>query len=304
MRKKALITGAFGFIGRYTALEYYKRGYNVIGIGHGGWNETEYNKWGISEFYDLDITIENLLKISKKFNVIVHCAGSASVARSFQNPIQDFERTVITTLNLLEYIKNYSIDSKLVYLSSAAVYGESDENVLAENMVLNPISPYGLHKKIAEEICEDYSKNYGLNIVILRLFSVYGVGLKKQLLWDACNKISTNKNIFWGSGDETRDWINIKDLVKFIFFSSNYADETCTVYNIGSGHGISVKEILGIVFKYFNINEVPQFNGMKDNGNPLRYVANIEKIKKWNIDLKYGIEEGIKEYVQWFKNKQ
>ena len=121
MKKKVLVTGAYGFIGRYVAREYHKNGYYVIGMGHGTWNLVDTNIWGIDEFYSCDITIESLAKYAIDIDVIVHCAGSGSVGFSVENPLQDFERTVQTTYFVLEFIRKYSYNTTLIYPSSAAV---------------------------------------------------------------------------------------------------------------------------------------------------------------------------------------
>lgn len=303
MNKTVLITGAYGFIGRYVALEYSKQGYYVIGVGHSSWDGDEYIKWGIKEFYNIDINIDNLKKIKSKINIIVHCAGGASVSFSFKKPIEDFKKTVNTTINVLEFIKQHSHNTKFIYLSSAAVYGENHLKYLDEETILNPISPYGFHKKIAEEICQNYARQYSMNIIILRLFSVYGEELRKQLLWDACNKVESNQNIFLGTGDEIRDWLHVKDVARYICVAANYIDTNCNIYNVGSGKGETVRNILKILFSFFNLEEEPMFNNIIDKGNPNQYIANIEKIKNWHVHNHIEIKKGIENYVKWYKRK-
>lgn len=303
MKKTVLITGAYGFIGRYVALEYAKKGFCVIGIGHSAWLKDEFKKWGITKFYNDDINIENLKNISleNSIDVIIHCAGGSSVSLSFKYPEVDFKKTVNSTLSVLEFIRIYSNRTILIFLSSAAVYGETGLDNINEDTILNPVSPYGFNKKIAEEICQMYSRVYSIKIIILRLFSIYGNELKKQLLWDACNKISINKNIFFGTGNEIRDWMHIKDLTKYILYAGTYLNERFAIYNIGSGKGESINKILKILFNKFGVNEEPVFNNIIDIGNPLKYVANVDKIKKWNIDRDIEIEKGIEDYVKWYK---
>ena len=101
------------------------------------------------------------------------------------------------------YKRQYSYNTKLIYPSSAAVYGFSNNLPLKEYSDLNPISPYGYHKKIVEELCRMYVEQYAVKVVVLRLFSVYGKELKKQLLWDACKKL-LEKIIFFTVQEKRR----------------------------------------------------------------------------------------------------
>ncbi len=100
-----LITGAYGFLGRYTAKNFKEKGYSVTGIGHGKWYFDEYRDWGIDEWYETTITFESLMNINKEFDVIVHCGGAAAVSFSYENPYEDFQKSVQSTLSILEYIR-------------------------------------------------------------------------------------------------------------------------------------------------------------------------------------------------------
>ncbi|MDO5379829.1 MAG: NAD-dependent epimerase/dehydratase family protein [Acidaminococcaceae bacterium] len=304
MKQMVLVTGAYGFIGRYVAKEYHENGYYVIGMGHGNWSPTDANLWGIDEFYNCDISIENLVKYAIDVDVIVHCAGSGSVGFSVENPLQDFERTVRTTYFVLEFIRKYSHNTKLIYSSSAAVYGISDKVLLEECSDLNPISPYGFHKKIVEDLCRMYVEQYSIKIVVLRLFSVYGNELKKQLLWDACKKIVGKNNLFYGTGKEKRDWIHVVDVARYFFVATQYVNEKFEIYNVASGHSTTVEDMLEILYFAYGTNQRPVFNGQVNSGNPMHYLADVNKIQDWNVKNKIHLSQGIKEYVRWFKNEE
>lgn len=305
MNKKVLITGVYGFIGRYIALEYKKNGYYVIGMGHGNWDENKCKRWGVDECYFGDITLDNLIQNRLEADIIIHCAGGASVGESLRNPMLDFERTVCSLQHILEYIRIYSPASKLIYPSSAAVYGNITDMPLKENNLLKPISPYGVHKKIAEELCSLYCRQYSVSAIIVRLFSVYGNGLRKQLLYDACRKIRSGNSVFWGTGQETRDWIHVKDVAKLFYMARTRANKNCLIANFGSGIGIQIKDILHCLFAFFHNSLLPSFNGKNNAGNPQHYLANIEEIKRWGWKKSVSLEDGIREYVRWYlKNEK
>ena len=124
--KTALVTGARGFIGRYVAKHLSENGWYVIGIGHGDWiNTQEQKEWGVSDWYNSNLTVDILRDIKYPLDSIIHCAGSASVAYSFQNPLQDFENGALSLMNVLEYARLFS-RPKIIVLSSAAVYGNDE----------------------------------------------------------------------------------------------------------------------------------------------------------------------------------
>ena len=162
------MTGAHGFLGRYVAKIYGQAGFYVIGLGHGRWSASEAREWGVDEWHHADVDMDSLQKYASDASIIIHCAGSGSVGFSLSNPMKDFERTVWTTHYVLEYIRTYSPKTRLLYPSSAAVYGNQEHLPLTTDMMPNPISPYGVHKNIVEELCGMYAKQYGVFGVLVR----------------------------------------------------------------------------------------------------------------------------------------
>jgi len=299
--KKILISGAYGFLGRNIAKEFKKHGDYVVGIGHGKWDYDEFSKWGIDEWYETTITFEALLNIKHKFDIIVHCGGSGSVGFSWENPYEDFQKSVQSTIAILEYIRIQNINCKFIYPSSPAVQGNLGHIQIQESMVSNPVSPYGFHKKIAEEICLSYYKNFNINIGIIRYFSIYGNGLQKQLLWDACKKIhKSNEVVFFGTGNETRDWIHISDAATLLYTFSTKI-KGYEVINGGTGIETPIYRIIDLLNTYMGKQVNIKFNGITKEGDPLHFWADIKKAKSLNWKPLIGISKGIKDYVTYFK---
>jgi len=299
--KTVCITGAYGFIGRNTAKYYAEQGWHVIGIGHGTWGRTEWKTWGLADWHATDITLDSLITYAGKPDVIIHCAGSGSVTFSMDHPFQDFQRTVDTTAAVLEFARIYNPESRIIFLSSAGVYGSTDKLPIKESTELKPISPYGLHKKMAEDLCLSYTKHLGLHIDVIRFFSIYGNSLRKQLLWDACLKLQNKETTFFGSGREIRDWLHIEDAVSLIYKTAQSATEPGLIINGGTGVGISVQEILGELFRCFDSTDVPQFSGKVRSGDPVHYVADISRSREIGWSPVISWKEGICSYVKWFK---
>jgi UDP-glucose 4-epimerase len=300
MQKVVLVTGAYGFLGRNVAKHFAKTGSFVVGIGHGIWEREEWTEWGISEWHTADITLDSLVMYAGLPDTIIHCAGSGSVSFSMSYPQQDFQRTVDATAAVLEFARLYASQAHVVYPSSAGVYGNVDKLPISECHRLLPVSPYGVHKKISEEMCCSYAQHFNLSVAIVRLFSVYGIGLRKQLLWDACMKIRYGENSFFGTGMEMRDWLHINDTVLLLSLASEHASNDCPIVNGGAGEGVFVHEVLSELFNCFGKYETPHFSGTLRGGDPVHYVADIRCYSAWGFSPRVGWREGVRQYAAWF----
>ena len=301
--KTVLVTGAFGFLGRAVGRCFKREGFRVVGMGHGHWDPTDAYTHGIDRWVNSTILLSSLTNLEETFDVVVHCAGSGSVGYSITNPLQDFNKSVGSTIELLEYIRLNLPDAVLIYPSSAGVYGAKEDAPIRETDHLNPISPYGFHKKISEECCESYSRNFGLNIKIIRFFSIYGPGLMKQLLWDALGELLANKSKveLWGTGEETRDWIHVNDASALILEVSRQPP-SYEVYNGANGDRLTITDILTLLKENICSPPLVSFNGLIRPGDPRFYHADVSGSKKIGWTPRIPLEAGIKEYLTWYRN--
>jgi len=306
MKKVILVTGVLGFLGRHVASYFKEKNYFIIGIDREKCNKKTQLIYKIDKFINTNINLEMMKKIDEKVDYIVHCAGSSSVGYSIDNPYITYKDTVDCTYEILEYIRTVNPNSILIYPSSVAVYGEKADRPIRENEYLDPISPYGYFKKIVEELCELYSKLYNLDISIIRFYSIYGTHLKKQLLWDACMKFSSNDNniFFFGTGEETRDWIHVQDALSLIASIIENKPKGIFIINGASGRRIRNKDIILEVAQYFGKTQ-NDFRFIKKNkiGDPLHYHADIAKALNIGWQPTVLLENGIKDYVRWFKKE-
>jgi UDP-glucose 4-epimerase len=272
-------------------------------VGHGDWSDYEAKRWGVDSWFREDVDLITLSsKLAEPPDSIFHCAGGSSVSSSFEDSNTDFEKTVGSTGAVLEYARLMSPDCKITYISSAAVYGRSDILPTPVNTFLRPISPYGFHKKLAEDLCFSAAEFHGLNVSIVRLFSVYGAGLRKQLLWDACKKLCAGDFIFHGTGNETRDWIHIDDAVKLVIASNKFADEGFRIVNGAGGESLKNSDILTLIGKQFYSDFQLKFIGDKHIGNPDHYSADISCANHYGWKPTESLEMRVVEYVDWFKS--
>ena len=304
MQKIVIITGALGFIGQNIAREFKNNYYYVIGIGHGSASKNELEDIGIDDWYEEDLTMLALKKINKLPDLIVHCAGGSTVGKSIENPYLDYHKTVNSTLELLDYIRLVTPNTPIIYLSSAAIYGSKEDLIIDEQESPNPVSPYGFHKLASESICKSYSHCFGIKVAIVRLFSIYGEGLTKQLLWEACNKIVNNAGdvSFHGTGSETRDWLHVKDVASLVVHLAT-REFSFLILNGGYSRKTTVKEILEMLLSEIKQKDTRiSFTGNIKEGDPKYYFAGINEALKIGWEPKLPLELGIKNYVKWFKN--
>lgn len=308
MMSIAWITGAHGFIGRHLARSLKAEGYQVAGIGHGAWPAAEAAQWGLSFWLNGEISASNLGQMRQVLGLpdkVFHLAGGSSVSAAMAHPHEDFTRTVVSTAELLEWLRQHSPATRLVAVSSAAVYGSSHMGPISEEARLSPFSPYGAHKLMMEELCRSYAANFGLRVVMPRLFSVYGAGLKKQLLWDLCGKIAAGGPVeLGGSGDELRDWVDVRDVVRGLERVGNLADVKAPVINLATGMATSVREIAALVIASWRgcTSAAPtvSFSGSSRPGDPFSLVADVTRMRSYGTENCIPVAQGVGDYVAWY----
>jgi UDP-glucose 4-epimerase len=187
-----------------------------------------------------------------------------------------------------------------VLVSSAAVYGEVAQRPIPEDAPLCPVSPYGVHKLQAEDLCRSYSRHFGVRTVVVRLFSVYGPGLRRQLLWDACEKLRSGSATFSGTGNEVRDWLHVKDAARLLAVAAAHASTECPVANGGYGMGRSVREVVATLAEDLGANATPCFTGARRSGDPKCYVADLTTAKSWGWQPAIEWRSGMRAYAEWY----
>jgi UDP-glucose 4-epimerase len=234
---------------------------------------------------------------------VFHLAGGASVGQSTKDPRRDFDLTVSSTVEVLEYLRAHNPAAHLVYISSAAVYGGTDPGVPGAQRARTPVSHYGMHKKIAEDLCSFYAEKYRLRISIVRPFSVYGPGLRKQLLWDALNKADRGNTEFFGTGTEVRDWVYVSDLANLLLEVGlgRLAASVDAPLDAGTSTGVSVEQILTRLLGLYKPGLAPRFLGAANTGNPDVLVAPNAQPDVKQILSRVSLDEGLQRYVAWYR---
>lgn len=306
-----LITGAAGFIASHLCRRLLKEGLSVIGVD----SFTDYYPKWIKEknihsllkeknfkFIAEDLENLDLKKLLNKTDYIFHLAAQAGVRTSWgQNFSVYIKNNIQATQKLLESAKEIPL-KKFIYASSSSVYGLCPELPMTEISPLYPLSPYGVTKLAAEQLCFLYFKNYGVPVVSLRYFTVYGPGQRPDMAFHKFFKALTeNKTItVYGDGKQTRDFTYIDDIIEANLAALDRG-KIGEIYNIGGGNQEKLKNIFPIIEKICQKKiKIKKIEDQK--GDVPHTFAQIKKARK---DLNYcpqtSLQEGLKEEWIWLQ---
>jgi UDP-glucose 4-epimerase len=258
-----------------------------MGIGHGALPEDV----ALAGWAGGEIDASNLDSLGARPDAVVHLAGGSAVGRSLLAPDEDFQRTVATTARLLDWLRVRAPEAALVLASSAAVYGDVRQIPITEAMPCHPVSPYGRHKMMMENAAGES----GLRCVSLRLFSVYGPGLRKQLVWELCNRLANGERELrlGGTGVETRDWLHISDAAAMLADAIPAAIAGGVVLNGCTGAGISVAETARAIMRGFDVKAELHFSGETRKGDPVHLVGDPAKAINSGLKTLISAADGL-----------
>ncbi|MCV3210546.1 SDR family oxidoreductase [Mesorhizobium sp. YC-39] len=301
--KLVWVTGAGGFIGRHLARFLAQGGCHVIGFGRNEAPGFAVATGGI--FFSGGVTVETMdaaLAAHGRPAAVYHLAGGATVGQSIADPLKDFEQSVVSAACVLDFLRRRAPDAPVVLASSAAVYGGGHVGSIRVDAALDPYSPYGYHKRMVEELGRSYCAAYGQPISVARLFSVYGEGLRKQLLWDLCGRLAAGETniVLGGMGTEMRDWHHVSDVVRLIHRILPTSEPRFTIYNGGAGAPASVSTIAGMVLEAWGGSHRLSFSGKSRPGDPLNLISDPSGVPE-GLQLRVPLSKGIAGYVNWYR---
>ena len=296
---KILIIGSKGFIGSHCVDYFQSKGFEVF---QGDVNESKESNFYKIERQNSDFSLPFK---EHQFDVCINASGSAHVGFSFENPSRDFELNVVNVQKILVAIRDLNSNCKFINFSSAAVYGNPQFLPITENSSCKPLSPYGFHKLQSELLLTEYHKFFGLNTCSLRVFSAYGPRLKKQLFWDLYQKsIQSDVISLFGTGNETRDFIYIDDLLQIIDLVIQCSDFQGSIYNVASNTETTIAEAAQVFIHRLSAKKKVLFNGEVKVGDPNNWLADIKFIKSHGFKPKYQLSSGLKKYTEWLKQNE
>lgn len=306
--KIAFVTGSEGFLGSHVVDALKGAGWRVAGLGNAPRYPIRAGLRGSDARFIGAIDRELLSTASEKMGppaLVVHCAGGASVGASLVDPHRDFRRTVTATADVLEYMRQSSPGARLVYVSSAAVYGAGYGRGIRETDALQPISPYGAHKALAEQLALRWADLFGLDVRIVRFFSIYGEGLRKQLLWDLCGRILGGESPLRlaGTGGERRDFIHVTDAAALVRILGETAKGDFSVVNGGLGGTVEVREVVETLCAALGSNCQVEFSGVSREGDPRILVADAGRATQLGFTPGISLRDGIQRFADWARRE-
>ncbi len=297
-----LVTGGAGFIGSSIVDLLILNGYKVIVVDNlSNANMDNVNKNSV--FYNLDITDMKLYKIFEieRPTYVIHTAAQISVEKSIQNPALDANINIIGSINILECCIKTGV-RKIIYSSTAAVYGNPLYLGIDEKHKLNPISFYGISKYITERYIQLYNDLYGLKYTILRYSNVYGI----RQSFNGEGGVIPNFIIYmltgeepriYGNGNQTRDFIYVDDVAKANMLALKKGDND--VFNIGTGNEVSIKDLLKSLNRIIG-DYTPLYMSEKKGDITHCYFDIKKAIEILNWKPKYMLKEGLEKTIQWY----
>ncbi|HMF58495.1 MAG TPA: SDR family NAD(P)-dependent oxidoreductase [Pyrinomonadaceae bacterium] len=314
--KNILVTGGAGFIGSHLVdrLLAENRWRVVVVDDFNEFYDPQVKRANVSEhlknaayrLVEADIrdraALENLFN-EIRFDAIVHLAARAGVRPSLKEPQLYAETNINGTLNLLELAKEHDI-KQFVFGSSSSVYGINAKVPFAEDdSVRNPISPYAATKAAGELLCHTYSHLYGMRCVALRFFTVYGARQRPDLaIHKFAHLISRGEAIpVFGDGTTRRDYTFIDDIIQGVRAAIDYDASDYEVFNLGESRTVELRELIALLEKELDMRAVIERQPVQPGDVPQTF-ADITKARRLlGYDPHTQIEEGIKRFVQWFR---
>ncbi len=306
--KRVLVTGGAGFIGSNVVRLLTKRGYRVVVLDNLTTGYLE-NLEGIqgADFVKGDVTdadtLENVVK-ENGVEMIFHLAGTVGNLKSIEFPKVDAQVNVLGTLNVLEVARHSKV-RKIVYSSSAAIFGELRYLPIDEMHPVEPDSPYGVTKLAGEKHCLCYSRLYDMSIVCLRYFNVYGRNQRYDPygnvipIWTH-NALSGRPLTVYGEGNQSRDFINVED-VALANVMAGEKEKLSGAFNIGTGISITINDLAG-VFKDIYSDSVQIVYQPPRKGEVMHSRADITKATTaFGFVPAVSIVDGLKSYTEWIR---
>ena len=279
---RILITGSNGFVGGSVGRWAAHAGHEVLGVARAS---QPVGVWP-GGYVQADVLTSDLAEIVSAFapDVVLHGAGTASVGASLKTPLDDLRASVMTWANTLDSVRRSGLRPVIMFPSSAAVYGNTVELPMREELPPQPISPYGFHKAMCEQLAREYVECFGLRVVVCRLFSIFGPAQRRLLVWELYRQCTSAAEIIWleGTGAETRDFLHVDDVAAaLVALAAAQPDDAarCLFVNVASGVETSVLELARLIRDAVAPDKEIRCRGLVRRGDPTAWRASIEALR-------------------------
>jgi nucleoside-diphosphate-sugar epimerase len=310
--KKVLVTGGAGFIGSHLATALVAEGSAVTvldNLSSGRLSNLEEIRNSVS-FLRGDIRDqETVIQAAQGCDTIFHLAAVVSVPQTINNPLDSTKVNDLGTLVVLEAARQNNV-KRVVFASSAAVYGDDPQLPKHEDMKPKPLSPYAVQKLTGEYYCCLYSNLYGIQTICLRLFNIYGPRQDSSSPYSGVISIFMTKAVLnkppviYGDGRQSRDFLYVKDAVKAFLSAARAAGSGEAVLNVGTGKFITIKQLWGLISGLSGFNARAEYQKPRPGDIP-KSVANVERARTTlGFEPDYSIAKGLEVTFDWYRKTQ
>ena len=308
-----LVTGGAGFIGSHIVDRLLDEGFKVRVLDNLSTGEkknlAKHKNKKSFQFIEGNIRNFDLVKKTVKgVDAVIHEAALVSVTRSVENPLLSNEINVTGTVNLLKACVDAHV-KRFVYASSCALYGDSETLPNHENLAPKPLSPYAVDKLAAEKYAKVFHNVYGLETVSLRYFNVYGprqkYGPYSGVISIFINRLLENKPpIIYGDGKQTRDFINVKDVVEANMLALSKRKAVGEVFNISTGEATTINKLTETIQKIMGKTSLKPLHAEPRPGDIKHSYGDISKARR-NLEYepKVQLENGLSELVKSYSKQ-
>jgi UDP-glucose 4-epimerase len=300
MSRTVFITGIAGFLGRHIARHFAQIGWRVAGVDALAPENVQLGP--VVRYTRLQLPSSDLGPLLRELapDACIHCAGRASVPLSMEDPAADFHGNTVLTFELLDALRRCAPRCRFILLSSAAVYGNPASLPVAESQSLAPLSPYGFHKRQCELLCQEFTATYAIPSLAVRIFSAYGPGLRRQIVWEICERLLTTATLaLRGTGRESRDFIHATDIARALAVLAEKAPAEGEIYNVSTGRETTIRELAGLASNALDLRVDAHFDGTIRPGDPLNWRGDITKLSALGFTPAIPLEQGLAQVAHW-----
>ena len=300
---RALVTGGAGFIGSNLVKLLRDAGHDVVVLDNLSSGYRENLTPPSAHLIQGDVRDAAVLNAAVEgCEVVFHLAASVGNTRSIEHPIEDSEVNVLGTLRVLEVARRHGV-RKVVFSSSAGIFGELKTLPIREDHPAEPDTPYGASKLGAEKLCLAYAKLYPLECICLRYFNVYGVNQRYDAYGNvipifAHRMLRDDPVIIFGDGEQTRDFVNVRDVAQ-ANYNAGMSRGVSGAFNIGVGSAISINALAHLMYRAAGRTPNVQY-GPPRPGDVRHSTADVNAARAaFAYEPSIGLEEGMREYLAW-----
>jgi UDP-glucose 4-epimerase len=296
----ALVVGGAGFVGGWLVECLVGEGISTTVLDRSAGSKDAFG--GVEVIAD-DVSRVDVQSVidERDIDAVFHLAGTPSVPPSLTRPIDDLERNAGTTLSVLEGVRNARRPPLVVFVSSAAVYGDGRRMPMAEDHPRRPVSPYGVSKLAAETYVHLYAQLYDVPSLSVRPFSLYGPRQEKLVVYDLMSRAVAGEDplVVAGSPDLSRDFVFVRDSVHAMIVLARQAPARGEAYNIASGIGTRLGELVPLLLEAVGLETSVEFTGTVRPGDPLRWEGDPRAARAFGATVDTSLVHGLQQTAEW-----